>query len=259
MTAEIVTGAPRSKFVPLLRIGSWETAAPLWLLGAYYLDFHDDQRDASYTELLETLNGTRPQAPPLGTFTPLRRRTDEVLVDFPTVDTVSAPGFSAAAAPYLHDFGISVTERTPEGSEIILINNRALYEGAAVHPTTSQNFITQVRTNNIPCSFTLRLPGEFDSARFTRPALYAATESGVTHPAWRVVALDARDRTLSSQSEDLRRSFSDIEARTYRLDAPGFDGITALRFESDPTLNGRPFAGFSALLIERLTLSRQEK
>jgi hypothetical protein len=41
------------------------------------------------------------------------------------------------------------------------------------------------------------------------------------------------------------------------LRAPAFELISALRFESDPRLNGQPFAGFSAILIERLTLVRE--
>jgi hypothetical protein len=36
-----------------------------------------------------------------------------------------------------------------------------------------------------------------------------------------------------------------------------FDLIAALRFDSDPRLDGKPFAAFSAILIERLTLVRE--
>jgi hypothetical protein len=43
-----------------------------------------------------------------------------------------------------------------------------------------------------------------------------------------------------------------VPAQTYTLVSVTFAGIAAVRFESDPRLNGKPFAGFSALLIERL-------
>ena len=97
------------------------------------------------------------------------------------------------------------------------------------------------------------------SASFTRPALYPATNSGITHPAWSVHALDADGNELSSQSEALTRSFVDVPAVQYVLRSPGFAPIAALRFESDPRLNGKPFAAFSAIMIERLTLVREPK
>jgi len=45
-----------------------------------------------------------------------------------------------------------------------------------------------------------------------------------------------------------------VPSRTFKLTAPGFDGIAAVRLASDPNLNGRPFAAFSTLLIEQITL-----
>lgn len=187
------------------------------------------------------------------------RSPDEVVVDFPLVDTASAPGYTVAAAPYLHDVGISIAGMKPQASEIVLINNRALYQGQAVIPTTSQNILTQVNTNNGPASFTLTFSKPFASVRFVRPTLYPATKSGITHPAWSAHALDTAGRELSSQSEDLTRSFVVVPARAYTLTAPGLDGISAIRFDSDPRLSGGPFAAFSAVLIERLTMARREK
>lgn len=184
---------------------------------------------------------------------------NEVVVGFPWVDTASAPGKTVAAAPYLHGVGISIAGRNPPASEVVLLNNRVLYQGQAVKPTTSQNILTQVSTDNGPASFTLTFSEPVATVRFVRPALYPATESGITHPAWSAHALDTTGRELSSQSEDLTRSFSDVPARTYTLTAPGSDGISAIRFESDPRLKGKPFAAFSAVLIEQLTMTRRDK
>jgi hypothetical protein len=189
---------------------------------------------------------------------------NEVVVEFPEVDTSTTPGHTVAALPYLHRLGISVTDMQPATSEIVLINNRGLYQGAAVAPTTSQNLITQVNTGNVPASFTLKFAAPVRSVSFTRPALYPATESGITHPAWSVHALDAEGRELSSQSEGLTRCWppagcKEVPAVVYPLRAPGFELIAALRFESDPRLDGKPFAAFSAIMIERLTLVREPK
>jgi hypothetical protein len=87
--------------------------------------------------------------------------------------------------------------------------------------------------------------------------LYPETESGITHPAWSAHALDASGNELSSQSDGLLRCDyrHEVPARTYTLHAPAFAPIVALRFDSDPNLNGRPFAAFSTLLIERITLN----
>lgn len=181
---------------------------------------------------------------------------DEVAVDFPWVNTASAPGFTVAASPYLHGAGITVKDLDPQDSELVLMNNRALYNGGAVVPTTSQNFLTQISANSAGItSFTLVFAGPCENVTFTRPALYAATESGITHPAWSARAFDALGRGLSAQSEGLIRSYDDVAARTYSLRAPGFEGISAVRFDSDWRRNGKPFAAFRALLIEKLTLT----
>jgi len=179
-----------------------------------------------------------------------------VVVDYSKVDT-HASGDRVAAAPYLHDFGISVVDRTPSSSKVVLINNEAVYNGDAIRPTTSQNFLTQVDTSNTPASFTLRFSDPLESVEFVIPALYPASESGVTYPAWSAHALDAANSEPSSQGESITRSFRDVPPRHYILRAPGLDGIVAVRFDSDPRLDGIPFAGFSAVFIEQLTLTHR--
>lgn len=178
----------------------------------------------------------------------------EVELGFPWIDTASAPGKIVAAAPYLKGAGISITEITPRKSEVVFMNNRVLYKGKAANPIVSENLLTQINTNNVPASFTMKFLKPLSAVRFVRPALLSATKSGITHPAWSAHALDVAGRELSSQSETLTRSFSDVPARTYTLRSPGFRGISAIRFDSDPRLNGMPFAAFSAILIEQLTM-----
>ena len=67
MTAYASTKGNKRKFIPVLRRGSWEEAAPTWLLGRARIDLSGDQcAEAEYTELLRTLHGEREQAPPIG-------------------------------------------------------------------------------------------------------------------------------------------------------------------------------------------------
>ena len=181
----------------------------------------------------------------------------ETVVSFAQIDTGSAPPFIVSAAPHLWRAGFFLEELEPGGSEVVLVNNRGLFEGKAVSPTVSQNFLTQVNTRNEPASFTIRLSTPARSISFRRPRLYAYAKSGVTHPAWTARALDADNNELSSRSEALGRispASKDEEDRseeTYVQRAPGSVPIAAVRFDSDPRLDGKPFAAFSALLIEQ--------
>ena len=67
MTAEVFTKKDQRKFIPILRRGEWADAAPSWVLGKYYIDLrHDPYSDDAYYDLVLTLQGKRPQPPPVG-------------------------------------------------------------------------------------------------------------------------------------------------------------------------------------------------
>jgi hypothetical protein len=67
MTAFAFTGGDEKKFMPVLRRGNWEEAAPSWLLGRAMIDLRGDPYDESqYQELLRTLHSAREPAPPIG-------------------------------------------------------------------------------------------------------------------------------------------------------------------------------------------------
>lgn len=175
-------------------------------------------------------------------------------VDLSLLGTLMEPDHSAAAAPYLHKFGISITKAEPPGSAVTIANNLSLhlYHGGALYLTHGQNVLTQIGTRNAPATFTLEFSEELGSVTFTRPRLYAPTNSGVTHPAWSAHALDKKGRELSSHRETLTRSFSEVPRSQYTLRAPGFCSISAIRFDSDLRLDGEPFAAFPAILIDGL-------
>ena len=186
----------------------------------------------------------------------------EVKLDFNKIDTLSAgPPYWVAAEPFLHAAPISmaVTAHVPDDSVIVFENNLGLYRGHAVAPTISQNFLTQVNIGHGAASFTITFSEPVARVSFMVPKVYPDTASGVTFPAWTATALSASGQTLSSRSEQLVRRMpgSDFPAETYTLDAPGFDDIAAVRFDSDFRLNGVPFAGFPTILIEQITLERR--
>jgi hypothetical protein len=187
---------------------------------------------------------------------PAARPFRGVILDFVRASTgENAEGTDAR--PYLRQFGISVEQLVPEGSELIVTTDRTLYQGPQFVAGDAQIYLTQTKTGNAPASFTLVFSEPLDSLRFTRPALYALTSSGMTNPAWSARALDAAGRQVSVQGEELARTFENVAEASYVLKAPGLVGISAVRFDSDPQLDGRPFAAVSTIMIKRLVLYRR--
>jgi len=214
----------------------------------------------SSTSMAASVSGGKPEPPAAGD------AAQQVVVDYSQVETINVPHGFVVAAPSLFKFGIDVVKQTPPGSKVVLINNAEIYDGRAIHPTLSQNLLTQLFTENAPASFTLKFSQPLDSVDFVLPALFPATGSGVSFPAWSAHALGLEGQELSSQGEGIRRFLPrppdaagprEVPPRHYALRAPAFDGIAEVRFDSDPRLNGKPFAGFSAIVIEQLTLTRR--
>ena len=68
MTGEVYVKANHRKFIPIWRSGTWDDAAPVWLAGKYRVNLSENPySEAQYFDLLTTLHGARPSAPPLGT------------------------------------------------------------------------------------------------------------------------------------------------------------------------------------------------
>ncbi len=66
MTAEVHARGDHRKFIPILARDTWEDSAPSWLKGKYYIDLSTtDQYKKNYSDLTDTLLGTRSGAPPL--------------------------------------------------------------------------------------------------------------------------------------------------------------------------------------------------
>jgi hypothetical protein len=83
MTAEVLTQGNQRKFVPVLRDGEWEEAAPSWALGKYYVDLRNDPYSAeAYQDLVSSLKGQRPVPPPVGADTTSLHGTVNAVVAF---------------------------------------------------------------------------------------------------------------------------------------------------------------------------------
>lgn len=166
------------------------------------------------------------------------------------------------AEPYLKQFGISVEKRSPAKSKIVLAPNSAIYEATALRPTVSDNFLMQICTDNVPASYTLRFAKPVISVSFMRPGIATPTKNGTSFPLWTATALSETGEDIASVSEGhLLRVFNEnepaAEARTYTLRGPArYTPISGIRIDSNPILNGRPFAAFSALVIEQLAFVR---
>ena len=64
MTGEVLTAGNPRKFIPVLRSGDWQEAAPSWLTGKVYVDLSGEPySEENYQELLQSLLGTRPKPP----------------------------------------------------------------------------------------------------------------------------------------------------------------------------------------------------
>lgn len=203
-----------------------------------------------------------PDSPPAQPQAPPPVDPNRVVLDFDTVRTNYPPDYAIAAAPILHAalIAIDVTGVSPDDSRIVLRNNIGLYDGRAVQPTVSQNFLSQMHVaRDAPSSFRLHLAEPVESVSFLIPAIFPASESGVTFPAWRATAYAPSGRAVSTVSEALARRFADAGAQSYTLRAPDFEGIQEVEFVSDWRQNGVPFAGFEAILIEQIVVQRRAK
>lgn len=71
ITGEVLTEGNHTKFIPILRQGTWKSASPSWMRGKIYIDLSGTHySEEAYARLLDTLFGQLPQLPKLGTHNP---------------------------------------------------------------------------------------------------------------------------------------------------------------------------------------------
>ena len=174
-------------------------------------------------------------------------------------EDVSIPESNYVAADsYLHHKGISIAARSPESSTMVIRNSQGLYNGRAVDLAANANVLTQqVGGSTAPVSYTLEFDQPVKGVRLYRAALWAATSSGVTHPAWNAHAFDPGGQDIASVEEPLLSSFGDVPAKSFVLKSTNGALVRSVKITSDfRDQLGRPFAGFQALLINEIDLMR---
>jgi len=174
-----------------------------------------------------------------------------------TFDDIATPppDYTVAAPSYLKDRGVSVTDVDPPNSRLVIRNSVAQYSGMQVATGASAHFMTQESAPTVaPASFTLRFERPMREVRILRAPLWAATASGVTHPAWIATALDQSGVALSQAGEDLVRSFRPVPPRWISLAEADRKPIWGVKITSDCRLDGQLFAGSEAVLIQEIQL-----
>ena len=67
ITGEVFQKQNHRKFIPVLAQGNSKSALPTWMVGKYYLDLSSPERfEQGYSDLITTIHGKRPVAPPIG-------------------------------------------------------------------------------------------------------------------------------------------------------------------------------------------------
>ena len=103
MTAEVFAKGNHRKYIPILAQGTWIESAPSWFAGKYYIDLSSTERyEQGYKELLATIHGHRPKAPPVGrkpdylegtpkAVVPDTKQTEGIYIEGVIVDEVTTP------------------------------------------------------------------------------------------------------------------------------------------------------------------------
>jgi hypothetical protein len=67
ITSQLAHQIRQNKFIPVLRLGDWNSSAPIWIQSKVGVDFSGDPYDEKqYDLLLKTLHQALPSAPPIG-------------------------------------------------------------------------------------------------------------------------------------------------------------------------------------------------
>jgi len=155
-------------------------------------------------------------------FLPASARATETILDF---DSVEAALGSVDATEYLAGFGITIGERSPAETSVVIIET----EFWASPPNVMTSTTPAVSAHN----YTLHFSEPLDSVGFTRPGLPNGL-TGIVYAEWSAEAYDGSDNPLGSDGEDYARYFvgtGDLPPKTITLEGPS---IAYVRFFSDP-------------------------
>ncbi|WP_353266722.1 toll/interleukin-1 receptor domain-containing protein [Gemmatimonas sp.] len=139
ITGEVATQRNHRKFIPLLRVGEWLLSAPSWVSGKYFIDLRGDPySQAHYADLVATLHGDRPKAPPLGSnptrnahvisaplVTPSSSGThwEPLKITGVIADKVSTPRMDGSRGSALYHVPFRLSRRPPAGWDELFVQS----------------------------------------------------------------------------------------------------------------------------------------
>ena len=171
---------------------------------------------------------------------------------------VPPPDYLIAAAPYLRRFGVSLLSSFPATARLVIISNTGLYGGQAVESDESQHFLTIMSDPPAaPIGYTLGFDHPVSAVKLLRPVLWAATASGVSHPAWTAYALDKSDAVIAQTHEGISARYhlhEKVPASWHVLQPTQGKLIAGLRIIADDRKDGVFYAGTQSALFEEIQL-----
>ena len=140
MTAEVLHNREHRKYIPVLRRGSWDEAAPTWLKGKLYIDLSGNPYSAdAYSDLLNTLLESREQAPVVESRSSLGRRGrrpnqdeseqgvnepfQDIVIRRLIVDQVTEPSLDGTAGSALYRVPFELSRKAPRVWAELCIRN----------------------------------------------------------------------------------------------------------------------------------------
>ena len=140
MTAEVMLSREHRKFIPILRRGSWEEAAPTWLKGKLYIDLSGNPYSAdAYSDLLRTLLNIREQAPVVESRSSFGRRGrrsgqnqseqrlnepfQDIVIQRLIVDQITEPSLDGTAGSALYRVPFELSRKAPRDWAELCIRN----------------------------------------------------------------------------------------------------------------------------------------
>jgi hypothetical protein len=139
ITGEVATKQNHRKFIPVLRAGEWAQASPSWVSGKYFIDLRGDPySETHYADLVATLHGERPQAPPIGNRPPRSQHTanpssaksiaseevwEPIKITGVIADNVSMPRMDGSRGSALYEVPFRLSRRPPSNWDDIFVES----------------------------------------------------------------------------------------------------------------------------------------
>lgn len=157
MTAEVLQRSNHRKFIPILKLGTKESAIPSWLQGKYFIDLSSDSHfDNNFEDLLTTLLNKREVPPTLGklltqkdeitTKKIVNIQSEELKIKGVIVDEVSKPLNDGSAGSALYKIPFELNKQPDTEWSILFIE---AWNHPPRYTTMHRPGIASIRDNKI--------------------------------------------------------------------------------------------------------------